>query len=161
MKAVKWNSQSLIARGDGFQKAIAGMIVDAESGEHVRVQIERSKFHRIMGRTECVAATFREGCIKAVELGIWPLPQKARVLAEIHRRFDHVPEADCASVAWQTSVAAILDFAGAWALAARLMQAGLRVSVLEENLVGKPSGSVDEDRVDVELVIPIGTAKDV
>ncbi len=164
MKAVQWNPQNLIARRDGFQKAIAGMIVDAERGERVRVQIERSESHQILGRMVCVTssgAQFREGCIKAVELGIWPLPQKARVLAEIHRRFDHVPEADCASVAWQTSVASILDFAGAWALAARLIRAGLRVSVFEEDLAGKPSGSVNEGRADVELVIPINPAKDV
>lgn len=164
MKAVKWRPESLIARNDGLQMAIADILGAAERGERLRVRIERSKSCRILGRQDRVAAfkaQFREGCIKVVESGIWSLPQKARVLAEIHRRLDQVPESDRGSAAWRSSLASVYDFAGAWALAARLMHAGLKVSVLEEDPTRKASGRVDVSGVDVSIVIPICVAKDV
>ncbi len=79
-------------------------------------------------------------------------------MAEIHRRIDRALESDDGSAAWQSSLAPILDFAGAWTLAARLMREGFSVSIHEDD--GQPSAGmdVDEDRADVELVIPIGLA---
>ena len=161
MKAVKWNPGNLIARNGSPQAAIAGMVVAVEHGEKVRVQIERSESHQILGRSDCVTSSkgrFREVCIKAVESRIWPLPQKGRVLAEIHRRFDQVPEPDRDFAAWRSRLASIYDFAGAWALAARLMRVGLRVSVVEGETSEKPLDSEDM-RADVEIVIPIGSAR--
>lgn len=158
MKAVKWSVENLIARNGDPQAVIAEMIVAAERGEKVRVQIERSESHQILGRLDCIAvskARFREGCIKAVESRIWPLPQRGRVLAEIHRRFDQVLEPNCNSATWRSGFASIYDYAGAWALASRLMRVGLRVSVVEGEPANEPSGS-DGKRADVEIVIPIG-----
>ena len=161
MMAVKWSVENLIAQDSGPQAAIAGMVVAAERGEKVRVQIERSESHQILGRSDCVAASkarFREGCIKAVESRIWPLPQRGRVLAEIHRRFDQVLEPNCNSATWRSGFASIYDYAGAWALASRLMLVGLRVSVVEGEPANEPSGR-DGKRADVEIVIPIGPTK--
>ena len=86
-----------------------------------------------------------------------PLPQKARVLAEIHRRLDRVSEADDDSGACQSCLASILDFSEAWALAARLVQAGLSVLVYEEDGSIACCDFVDEGGADVEVVIPIGS----
>jgi len=159
MEAVKWSTENLIAGNGSPQTAIADMILAVEHGEKVRVQIDRSRSHQILGRSDCVAAfkaRFREGCIKAVESRIWPLPQKGRVLAEIHRRLDQVHEPNCDLTAWRSDLASIYDFAGAWALAARLMRVGLRVSVVEGEPANGPSGS-EATRVDVEIVIPLGS----
>ena len=160
MKAVKWSAENLIARNGAPQAAIAGMVVAAKRGERIRVQIERSESHQILGRSDCITASkarFREGCIKAVEPHIWPLPQKGRVLAEIHRRFDQMLDSNCNSDAWRSGLASIYDYAGAWALASRLMQVGLRVSVVEGEPANGPADS-DAKRANVEIVIPIGPA---
>ena len=160
---MKWSPDNISARNNGMRAAIDNIIAATTRGERARIQIERATSDRILGRPGCVAASraqFREGCIKVVESGIWRFPQKARVLAEIHRRFDHVAESDYDSAAvWRATVASIYDFAGAWALAARLMQAGLCVAVLEEALASEPSDSLSQSRVDVELIIPIGPMK--
>jgi len=159
MKAMKWSPENLIARNGSPQAAIAGMVVAVEHGEKVRVEIERSEADQILGRSDCVAASkarFREGCIKAVESRIWPLPQKGRVLAEIHRRLDQVHEGNCDSAAWRSGLASIYDFAGAWALAARLMRVGLTVSVVEGEPANEPRDS-KAMRADVEIIIPLGS----
>ena len=161
MEAVSWNPEILIARRDGMQSLLADVISVAKRSDGMRIRIEQSRSRPILGSPGCVPASkaqFREGCVKAVELGMQPLPQKARVLAEIHRRIDCVSEADDGSGTWQSSLASILDFTGAWALAARLMRAGLSVSVHEEDGRTQSLGSVDKHRADVELVVPIGPA---
>ena len=161
MNAVSWNPEILIARRDGMQSSLADVIAVAKRSNGMKIRMERSRSRPILGSPGCVPASkaqFREGCVKAVELGMQPLPQKARVLAEIHRRIDCMSEADDGSGTWQSSLASILDFTGAWALAARLMRAGLSVSVHEEDVRTQSLGGTDEGRADVELVIPIGPA---
>jgi hypothetical protein len=162
VKAVNWSPKALLVLGSGVHAAIDCMAVSVQRGERVRVQIERSELHQILGKSSRVAVSapqFREGCIKVVESAIWPLPQRARVLAEIHRRLDEVLDLDRVSVRGRSSLASIYDFAAAWALAARLMQAGLTVSVLEHGLTrGSPCG-FDENRADVDIVIPSDAAK--
>ena len=83
-----------------------------------------------------------------------PLPQKALVLAEIHRRIDRLSETDEGSDVWQSSVVSIVSFAGAWTLAARLMREGLNVSVHEDDDSSDGMG-INGDRADVELLISI------
>ena len=56
---------------------------------------------------------------------------------------------------WRSGLASIYEYAGGWALASRLMRAGLRVSVVEGEPAHEPSGS-DGRRADVEIIIPIG-----
>lgn len=161
MEAVSWNPEILIARWDGMQSSLADVIAIAKRSDGMKIRMERSQSRLILGSPGCVSASkaqFREGCVKAVELGMQPLPQKARVLAEIHRRIDLVSEADDDSDSWQSSLASIMDFTGAWALAARLMRAGLSVLVHEEDVGTQSLSCIDEDRADVELVIPIGPA---
>jgi len=162
MEAVSWNPEILIARRDGMQSLLADVIFVAKRSDGMRIRMERPRSRPILGSPGCVPASkaqFREGCVKAVELGMQPLPQKARVLAEIHRRIDHVSEADDGSGSWQYSLTSILDFTGAWALAARLMRAGLSVLVHEEDGSAACCSSVDNSRADVELVIPLGPAQ--
>ena len=161
MEAVSWNPEILIARRDGMQSLLADVISVAKRSDGMRIRMERSRSRPILDSPGCVPASkaqFREGCVKAVELGMQPLPQKARVLAEIHRRIDYVWEANDGSGSWQYSLTSILDFTGAWALAAWLMRAGLSVFVREEDSRTQSLGSIDKHRVDVELVVPIGPA---
>lgn len=161
MNAVSWNPEILIARRDGMQSSLADVIAVAKRSNGMRIRMERSESRPILGSPGCVPASkaqFRDGCVKAVELGMQPLPQKARVLAEIHRRIDLVFEADDDSDSWQSSLASIMDFTGAWALAALLMRAGLSVLVHEEDAGARSPDNMDESRADVELVIPIGPA---
>jgi len=123
--------------------------------------MERSDLRLSERSIACIPASkeqFRVGCIKAVELGMKPLPERARVMAEIHRRIDRAMESADGSVAWQSSLAPILDFAGAWALAARLMRVGLSVSVHEEDGSFSASVGTDEGKADVQLVIPVESA---
>ena len=158
MKIVKWSQESLIARSGGSQAAVADMVVAAERGEQVKVQIERAESYRILGRLDRVKASrgsLRQGCIKIVEACIWPLPQRGRVLAEIHRRLDRLPESDCSPTVWRSGLASIYDFACAWALAAQLMRAGLQVSVVEGEGASMLSSN-DDGRGNVEIIIPIG-----
>jgi hypothetical protein len=160
VRAVRWNPESLIARDDGLSLAVEGMVRVAGLGERVRIDVERSESRRILGRsTGAVAAKarFREGCIKTVEAGIWPLPQKGRVMAEIHRRLDRVPDSEGTPGIWRERLVSIYDFAGAWALAARLIQAGLSVSVIEGEPLRMP-GVSSGDGADVEIVIPADPA---
>ena len=162
MNVVSWNPDILIARREGMQSSLADVITIAKRSQGMRIRMERPQFRPILGLPGCGTASkaqFREGCVRAVELGMQPLPQKARVLAEIHRRIDLVSEADDDLDSGQCGLASIMDFAGAWALAARLMQAGLSVSVHEEDGRTQSSGSSsDERKADVELVVPIGPA---
>jgi hypothetical protein len=158
MKETKWNPNSLVAVGDERQVAIERLVVAAEQGEKVSVHIERSDADRFLGRTSTAGASraqLREACIKAAESAVWFFPLRARVLAEIHRRFDLVPEQDRASAEWRSGVAAIYDFAGAWSLAAQLMKKGLTVSVVEEDRTSVPCGHHDRSGADVDIVIPI------
>ena len=161
MNIMSWNPDILIARRDGMQSSVADVIAVAKRSHGMRIRVERSKSRSISSSPGCVPASkaqFREGCVKAVELGMQLLPQKARILAEIHRRLDRASEADDGPRSWQYCAISILNFAGAWALAARLMRAGLSVSVREED--GRPQslGSMENGRADVELVVPIGPA---
>lgn len=161
MEAVSWNPDILIARGDNMQPLLADLIAVAKRSDGMRIRMERSQPGPILGGLGCVApskAQFREGCVKAVELGMQPLPHKARVLSEIHRRIDLVSDASIGSDSWQNGLASITNFTGAWALAARLMREGLSVFVHEEAAGARLPGSVEEGRADVELVIPIGSA---
>ena len=156
MKAVSWNPEILIARRDGMQSSLADVIAAAKRNRGLRIRMERSEGNPVLGSAGCVPASkaqFREGCVKAVELGMAPLPERARVMAEIHRRLDGVMESNDGSEAWQESLLPILDFAGAWALAARLMQAGLSVLVHEEDVDCSVEIDLAEGLADVELVI--------
>ncbi len=158
MEAVSWNPEILISRGDEMQSSVADVIAVAKRNRGMKIRMERSGLKQILGLPGCIPASkaqFREGCVKAVELGMQPLPERARVMAEIHRRIDRAMELDDGSVAWQSSLAPILDFAGAWALAARLMLAGLSVLVHEEDGSHACCADADKGRADVELVIPI------
>ena len=161
MNAVGWNPEILIARADSMQSLLADVIAVAKRSDGMRIRMERSKSRPILGAPGCVAASkaqFREGCVKAVELGMQPLPQKARILSEIHRRIDLVSDASIGSASWQSGLVSIMNFTGAWALAARLMREGLSVLVHEEAVGARFLGSLEEGRADVELVIPIGSA---
>jgi|GEM_PF-2518589 hypothetical protein len=161
MSALSWNPETLIARRDGMHSLLAEVIAAAKRSDGVSIRMERSKSRPILGSPGCVAASkaqFREGCVKAVELGMQPLPQKARILSEIHRRIDLISETSVGSGSWQSSLASIMDFTGAWALAAWLMREGLSVLVHEESVGARFLGSIEEGRADVELVIPIGSA---
>lgn len=161
MNAVGWNPEILIARGDSMQSLLADVIAVAKRSDGMRIRMERSQSRPILGGLGCVAASkaqFREGCVKAIELGMQPLPLKACVLSEIHRRIDLVSEADADSVSADSGLASIISFTGAWALAARLIRAGLSVKVHEEDGSAACCACGDEGRADVELVIPIGSA---
>ncbi|MCK5828012.1 hypothetical protein KAH43_05750 [Candidatus Bipolaricaulota bacterium] len=161
MKAVSWNPEILIARRDGMQASLADVVAVARANRGMKIRMERSDLRLSEQSTTCIPASkeqFRVGCIKAVELGMQPLPERARVMAEIHRRIDRAMASDDGSVAWQSSLAPILYFAGAWALAARLMRAGLSVSVHEEGGESSASVGTDEGKADVQLVIPIRPA---
>jgi hypothetical protein len=155
MKAVKWNPETLIADRDIPVYDIADWASAARRGERVRVEIRPSGTRWDLEQA-CglgTQALFREGCIKIAEARLWLHPQKGRVLAEIHRRFDLMPDAECGSDAWYARMASIYDYAGAWALAVRLMQIGLRVRVLE----CRASNSVlGDDSADVEIVLLAG-----
>ena len=161
MKAVSWNPEILIARQEGMQSLLADVITVAKRNRGMRIRMDRSEGKTILGSPGCVPASkaqFREGCVKAVELGIAPLPERAWVMAEIHRRIDGVMESDDGSSGWQANLLPILDFAGAWALAARLMRAGLSVLVHEEASDVSFEERTAEGRADVELVIPCACA---
>ncbi|MBU1048661.1 hypothetical protein KKG90_01435 [Candidatus Bipolaricaulota bacterium] len=161
MNAVSWNPEILLVRGSDMQSSLADVISEAKRRQGLRIRMERSQARAILGSIGCGAVSggqFREGCVKAVELGMQPLPQKARVLAEIHRRIDRLSETAEGSGSWQSGLASIISFAGAWALAARLMRAGLSVCIREENPSAQFTGCAVQERADVELVIPIGPA---
>jgi hypothetical protein len=154
MKAVKWNPEVLIADRGSPTSDISGWLDAAGRGERVRVEIRPSGSRRILGPS-CARGTqalFREGCVKVAELHLWPHPQKGRVLAEIHRRLDRLSDAECGSEAWYARMASVYDYAGAWALAARLMQFGLRVCVRECSA----SRCASDDSADVEIILPAG-----
>lgn len=160
MSAVSWNPETLIERRDDMQSLLAEVIAVAKRSDGVSIRMERSKSKPILGAQGCVAASkaqFREGCLKAVELGMQPLPQKARVSAEIHRRIDNLVETEASG--WQSGLAAIVSFTGAWALAARLIRAGLSVCIHEEGAIPESIGSSRQGRADVEVVIPTGPAQ--
>ncbi len=150
---VKWNPESLIAGPDGPSAPIGDWLIAAERGEKIRVEIRPSGSGSILGRScmQLAKAHLREGCIKVVESRLWPHPQNGRVLAEIHRRFDRMPDSDCGSAAWRSMLASIYDYAGAWALAARLLQSGLRVCVVGSESMCVPS---DDETADVEIILP-------
>jgi len=157
MKSVKWSPELFLAPNGKQQQVAVGRMVADQRGEKVNVQIRRAACHRVLSRSDdsCVSkAQLREGCIKSVERDIWAFPQRARVLSEIHRRFDRVVEGDWSSTSWRARVMAIYDFAGAWAVAARLMQGGLRVAVVEEARISEETDRVASSGVDVELIIP-------
>jgi len=155
MNAVCWNPEVLIARGDDMQSCLSELIHEAKKRQGLRIQMDPSPIQHVLdriGRGASSRAQFREGCVKAIELGMQPLPQKARVLAEIHRRIDNLGEAGSASC--QLGLAAIVSFSGAWALAARLIREGLSVCIHEEGAIPESIGSIRQGRADVEVVIP-------
>lgn len=160
MKAVKWSPENLIARSDEVRAAAADMMHVVRQGERIVIRIQESKMQRILGADHQAGismAQFRQGCVKSVEASIDPLPQRGRVLAEIHRRLDDASQLDHSSASWRSRLVSIFDFAGAWALAARLIREGLSVSVIESSRVRKRS-EAREARADVEIIIPIGPA---
>jgi hypothetical protein len=155
---MKWSPQNLVAVGIERQAAIECLVVAHERGEKVSVHIERMDADLFLGRPSTAAASraqLREACIKAAESAVWLFPLRACVLAEIHRRFDQVPEKDRATAEWRSGVAAIYDFAGAWSLAAQLMKEGLTVSVVEEDRTSARCRHRDRSGADVDIVIPV------
>lgn len=160
MNAMIWSPERLMARHEKALAATDDLIVAVRRGARATIVLEESRPEQDSenaDRIELVGAQLREGCIKAVEAAIRPFPQRGRVLAELHRRLDHVSEMDRSSVAWRSRLAAILSFAGAWTLAARLMRAGIRVCVIEGDSLGERS-VMQDSRADVNIVIPIGPA---
>jgi len=158
MNAVQLRSSDLIARRENQAPEPEDLIVAARRGQAMRIAIEPASSRDVLGssrRSLDASGSFREGCIKAVEARIWPLAQKSSVLAEIHRRLDRLAETGRCDQDRATAMAAIYDFAGAWALAARLIQSGLRVVVVEdafpENAVHEPN-----ERADVEILLSAG-----
>lgn len=160
MKVVKWSPESLITRSEEARAAAADMMHAVRQGERVVIQVQESKTQRVLGgksQTEISMAQFRQGCVKSVEVSIGTLPQRGRVLAEIHRRLDRASQLDHDSAGWRSRWVSIYDFAGSWALAACLIRVGLSVSVVEGKCAPKHRES-HETRADVEIIIPIGPA---
>ena len=152
MKAVKWNPEVLIADRGNPMAGLADWVDEAGQEERLRVEIcpSASRWDLQRGCMLGSQALFREGCIKVAEANLQLHPQKGRVLAEIHRRFDVLSDVEFGSERWAAKMASIYDYAGAWALAARLMQMGLRVCVHE---VLPSRGPCDDNSSDVEIVV--------
>jgi hypothetical protein len=157
MKAVKWCSNDFIVRRESDGPDIDRVIAAAHDGVPMRIDIEPCSSDVVLGSPERSAGAdgqFREGCIKAVEAHIWPLAQKSGVLAEIHRRLDRLSEKGYSDRDRASALASVYDFAGAWALAARLIRSGLRVVVIE----GGKASPGRYDQADVEIVLSVGPA---
>ena len=160
MKAVGWCSDILIARGNRMQSMLSDVIAVAKRSDGIKIRMERPQSSSNLDGSLYMGAScaqIREGCIQAVDLGLHVLPERARVLAEIHRRFDSILESDDGVPIQQSRLESIMDFAGAWALAARLMRAGLSVLVCEEGSKTDHAVGQENERADVELLIPIGS----
>ncbi len=156
MNAVCWNPEVLIIRRADMQSRLSELILKVEKQQGLRVQMDPSHIQHVLdriGRGAASRAQFREGCVKAIELGMQPLPEKSRVLAEIHRRMDQLAVEDVHGAPKRESLSSIVSFTGAWALAARLMREGLSVHVCEQDVGSSWSGS-EISEADVEVVIP-------
>lgn len=158
MNAMTWNPEKLLARHEHALVATAELIEAVKEGARATVVLEQASpwcESRHMHRDAPDAAPLREGCIKAVEAAIRAFPQRGRVLAELHRRLDHAFEMERGSSARRACLTAIISFAGAWTLAARLMQSGLSVRVIEGDSL-RDRFFCENDKADVDIVIPIG-----
>jgi hypothetical protein len=152
MKAVKWNAEVLIADRGNPIGDIAEWVDEAGQGERLRVEIRPSKSRWDLQRAHVLGsqALFREGCVKVAEANLRFHPQKGRVLAEIHRRFDLLSDVEFGSEGWTAKMTSIYDYAGAWSLAARMIEIGLRVRV-HEGRAFELNGA--DDSSDVEIVV--------
>lgn len=161
MKEIHWNPEILVARREGMQSSLADVVAVAKANRGMKIRMERSDLRLSQRPDAWLPASkeqFRAGCIKAVELGMQPLPERSRVMAEIHRRMDCVMASADSSMEWPSSLAPILEFAGAWALAARLARAGLRVSIHEDDGAALAHVGPGDGKADVQLVIPVRPA---
>ena len=156
MNAVCWNPEVLIVRRSDMQSRLSELILEVGKHHGLKVQMDPTHIQSaggLVGSAAASRAQFREGCVKAIELGMQPLPGKARVMAEIHRRIDRLAEEEVAGAPKGDSLSSIVTFTGAWALAAQLMSEGLSVHVHEEN-VGSSWSQSEVGDPDVEVVIP-------
>lgn len=160
MKAVAWSPEGLIVRSEEARSTAVGLAQVVRQGESIVVRIQGSEAERILGakhEENISMAQFRQGCVTSVEASIRSLPERSRILAEIHRRLDCEVNQDDRSASWRSRLVSVFDFAGAWALAAHLMREGLSVDVIE-----KPRNAWrverDEERADVKIILPIGPA---
>ncbi len=162
MNVVQLRSSDLIARRAKDMPELEDLIAAAHRGRAIKIAIGPSLWSDVLGgswKPLDVSGSFREGCVKAVEARIWPLAQRSSVLAEIHRRLDRLAETDRCARDRAAAMAAVYDFAGAWALAARLIRSGLRVAVVEDASSGGAAHDPGE-RPDVEIILSAGPTQD-
>jgi len=158
MSAVRLRANDLIVRAEDEARHVERLIASARRGHAVRIELERSSSDGVFAsamRWTGGDASFREGCIKAVEAHIWPLAERSRVLAEIHRRIDRLTDACESSIDPASAWASVYDFAGAWALAARLIRSGLRVAVVDD-AASEDAAPPRDEPADVEIVLAAG-----
>lgn len=160
MKAMSWSPERLITRSEEARVAAADIAGIVSQGERVVIRIQESRMQRVLGDeglAEISIGQFREGCVKSAEVCIGTLSQRGAVLAEIHRRLDHASQLDRSLACWRSQLVSIYDFAGTWALAARLIREGLAVSVTERGRA-MARHEPHEAEADVEIILPIGPA---